>query len=172
MNGPHVDGRQPGIRTARVELSILTDMSKKIARGLYFSTSRFPAPLTALRREAHEYPTLLACADPGDERERQSQLSEHRVDFTLLMAERAARREEIYTAYVIRPWVKMTEYCNNTPKKIRFSTPMLQCCRLTLRRRGEGDARLGRLVEMARTSRSAPHRRNRRRRRHPAGWSP
>jgi hypothetical protein len=37
-------------------------MSKKIARGLYFSTSLLPAPFTALRRAAHEFPTLLSLA--------------------------------------------------------------------------------------------------------------
>lgn len=74
----------------------------------------------------------LARADPGDDRERQSQLSERGVDFTLLMAERAARREEIDTAYLIRPWVKMTEYCNNTLKN-KHGSPR-QCCNVVARR--------------------------------------
>ncbi len=52
MNGPHVDGRQSGIGPTRVELSILTDIPRKITRGLYFPKSLFSAPFTALRRVA------------------------------------------------------------------------------------------------------------------------
>ena len=36
LSNPHVDAYKLGIETAREELSILTDLSNKIARGLNF----------------------------------------------------------------------------------------------------------------------------------------